>query len=116
MENAGTADPFQVLGISPDADEEQVRARYLDLVKQYPPDRNPEEFRKIRSAFEAVRDPLLIAARLLEPPGDEAPPWSAAIEAQKRLPPPLSPAFLLSLGNRDENHRHTDEKKENVHE
>jgi hypothetical protein len=88
------------LGVSPDADEAQIRARYLELVKQYPPERDPEKFQEIRTAFDAVKDPLSTARRLLEPPGDEAPEWSSLLEAQKQNPPRLSPAFLLSLGNR----------------
>jgi curved DNA-binding protein CbpA len=97
---ATSEDPFQVLGLPRDAGEAEVRARYLELVKQFPPDREPERFRQIRTAFEACKDPLAIANRLIEPPGDEVPDWIAAIEAQKRNPPRMSPAFLLSLGNR----------------
>jgi curved DNA-binding protein CbpA len=101
MKSPATADPFLVLGLPRDAGEAEVRARYLELVKQFPPDREPEKFREIRSAFEACKDPLSIARRLIRPPDDdEVPEWSDAIEAQKRNPPRLSPAFLLSLGNR----------------
>jgi curved DNA-binding protein CbpA len=100
MNSSASADPFLVLGVSRDAGEAEVRARYLELVKQFPPDLAPDKFREIRAAFESVKDPLSIARRLVEPPGDEAPRWSDAIEAQSRNPPRLSPAFLLSLGNR----------------
>jgi curved DNA-binding protein CbpA len=100
MSATGSADPFAVLGVSRDADEAKVRARYLELVKQYPPEREPEKFREIRAAFEAAKDPLSIAKRLIAPPGDNVPQWSDVLEAQKRNPPRLSPAFLLSLGNR----------------
>ena len=100
MNSPLSADPFMTLGVSPDADEAQVRARYLELVKQYPPERDPEKFQEIRAAFDAVKDPLSVARRLIEPPGEEAPQWSSLLEAQKRNPPRLSPAFLLSLGNR----------------
>jgi hypothetical protein len=100
MNTATSADPFTILGVSRDAGEVEVRARYLELVKQYPPAREPEKFREIRAAFEAARDPLAIARRLVMPPDDEVPQWSQVIEAQKRNPPRLTPAFLLSLGNR----------------
>lgn len=100
MNRSTSADPFQVLGLSRDADEAAVRARYLELVKQFPPEREPEKFREIRAAFEAVKDPLSIAGRLIQPPGPETPPWSDVIAEQQRNPPRLSPAFLLSLGNR----------------
>lgn len=103
MNPAASTDPFQVLGLPRDAGEAEVRARYLELVKQFPPEREPEKFREIRAAFEACKDPLAIARRLLEPPGEDVPEWSHAIEAQKRNPPRMSPAFLLSLGNRAAN-------------
>jgi curved DNA-binding protein CbpA len=101
MNTTSPADPFTVLGVPREASEEQIRARYLELVKQHPPDREPEKFREVRAAFEAAKDPLLIARRLIEPPGEEPPSWSEALEKQKRIPPRLSTAFLLSLGNRD---------------
>jgi hypothetical protein len=93
-------DPFEILGLSRDAGEAEVRTRYLELVKQFPPEREPEKFREIRAAYEAAKDPLSIAERLVMPPGEDVPQWSAALEAQKRNPPRMSPAFLLSLGNR----------------
>ena len=102
MTHAMPADHFQVLGVSGDAGDAEIRARYLELVKQYPPDREPEKFREIRAAYEATKDPLSIAGRLIEMPSDEVPPeWSAALESQRRNPPRMSPAFLLSLGNRN---------------
>ncbi len=105
MRSPATADPFLVLGLPRDAGEAEVRARYLELVKQFPPEREPDKFREIRSAFEACKDPLSIARRLTRPPDDEVPKWSQAIEEQKRHPPRLSPAFLLSLGNRSPDDR-----------
>jgi curved DNA-binding protein CbpA len=50
-------DPRDVLGVSPNAGEEEIRAAYLRKVKEYPPDQAPEEFEKVRNAFEALRDP-----------------------------------------------------------
>ncbi|MGH7201626.1 MAG: J domain-containing protein [Planctomycetaceae bacterium] len=103
MNSADSVDPFTVLGVPQDAGEAEIRARYLELVKQFPPERDPDKFREVRAAFEAAKDPLVIAGRLIEPPDAEAPQWSDAIEAQKRNPPRWTPAFLLSLGNRAPN-------------
>ena len=36
-------DPYSVLGISPDASEEEIKSAYRKLVKQYHPDANPQE-------------------------------------------------------------------------
>jgi preprotein translocase subunit Sec63 len=49
-------DPFAVLGISAELDDEAIRRRYLELVKQFPPERQPEKFAEIRRAYEALRD------------------------------------------------------------
>jgi hypothetical protein len=100
MEFLEQADPYAVLGVARDASEAEVRARYLELVKQYPPEQNPDAFRAVRAAFEAAKDPLIIARQLTQPPGLDVPKWSDAIEAQRRIPPRLTSSFILSLGNR----------------
>ena len=50
-------DPREVLGIAVNATEEEIRAAYLTKVKEHSPDRSPEEFEKIRDAYETLRDP-----------------------------------------------------------
>jgi curved DNA-binding protein CbpA len=50
-------DPRQILGVSPEAGDEEIRAAYLRKVKEYPPDRAPREFEKVRDAYETLRDP-----------------------------------------------------------
>jgi curved DNA-binding protein CbpA len=55
-------DPYELLGLPRDADEAAIRARYLELVRESPPDRAPEQFAAIRAAYDSVRDP----ARRLE--------------------------------------------------
>lgn len=100
MSSSTSGDPFQVLGLPQDAGEAEVRARYLELVKQFPPDREPEKFREVRAAYEASKDPLSIAKRLIALPGNDIPQWSAVLQAQRKNPPRLAASFLLSLGNR----------------
>lgn len=51
-------DPFSVLGIKADASEAEVRQRYLELVREFSPDRAPERFAEIRSAYDQIRDPV----------------------------------------------------------
>jgi curved DNA-binding protein CbpA len=50
-------DPRAVLGVNPDDGEEEIRAAYLRKVKEHPPDRSPEEFERIRDAYDSLRDP-----------------------------------------------------------
>ena len=52
------ADPYEVLGLEPGSGDGVVRRRYLELVRQYPPDREPERFAAIRKAYDQLRDPV----------------------------------------------------------
>src|SRR5215831_11715059 len=49
-------DPYQVLGLPPEADDEAIRRRYLELVRQYSPEHHPEKFAAVRAAYEQLRD------------------------------------------------------------
>jgi curved DNA-binding protein CbpA len=49
-------DPYQVLGLSADCDDETIRRRYLELVRQFSPEHHPEKFAAIRAAYESLRD------------------------------------------------------------
>jgi curved DNA-binding protein CbpA len=48
------ADPFTVLGVADDADDAQIRRRYLALVREFPPDRAPARFQELRTAYDAL--------------------------------------------------------------
>lgn len=100
MERNGI-DAFRVLGLSLDATEEQIRARYLELVKLNPPEKDAKKFQSIRHAFEQAQDPLVMAKALAEAPDAEDAPWKPVIEKHKMLKPKLSQSLLLSLGNKD---------------
>jgi curved DNA-binding protein CbpA len=61
--------PFAVLGLEETADDEAVRAAYLAALRTSPPDRDPEGFRRIRAAYEALQDKeRRLALRLFGPP------------------------------------------------
>jgi len=49
-------DPYDILGLSRDSDDAAIRQRYLELVKQHPPDRDPQRFAEVRAAFEKLKD------------------------------------------------------------
>jgi curved DNA-binding protein CbpA len=49
-------DPYAVLGLGPGAEDEQIRAAYLAKLKQFPPDKSPAEFERVRDAYELLRD------------------------------------------------------------
>jgi curved DNA-binding protein CbpA len=61
------SDPHEVLGLPRAAGEAETRRRYLELVRQFPPDRDPARFAEIRAAYDQVRDPVRrLEAQLLE--------------------------------------------------
>lgn len=49
-------DPYAVLGLAADSDDEAIRRRYLELVRQFPPEHHPERFAAVRAAYERLRD------------------------------------------------------------
>ena len=51
-------DPYEVLGLDPSADLATIRRRYLELVRQNSPEREPERFAAIRAAYDELRDPI----------------------------------------------------------
>jgi curved DNA-binding protein CbpA len=50
------SDPYDVLGLAADADDETIRRRYLELVRQFTPEHHPERFAAVRQAYESLRD------------------------------------------------------------
>ena len=57
-------DYYEILGVTPESDEEQIRKRYRQLAMQYHPDRNPddpraeEKFKEIAEAYGVLTDPV----------------------------------------------------------
>ena len=66
-------DAREVLGIPLNAGEEEIRAAYVQKVKEHPPDRAPEQFEKIRDAYETLRDPRRRMRDMLLSADPEAP-------------------------------------------
>ncbi len=47
---------YLILELSPDASDEEIRKHYLQKVKRYSPEREPEMFRRITLAYEGLKD------------------------------------------------------------
>jgi tetratricopeptide (TPR) repeat protein len=47
---------YERLGVDKAADAQQVKRAYYTLVKQFPPERFPEEYKRLRAAYDALSD------------------------------------------------------------
>lgn len=56
MKLPDTDDPYVLLDVRPGATPEQIRRAYLRRVKQWKPDRHPAEFRRVREAYDRLRE------------------------------------------------------------
>jgi curved DNA-binding protein CbpA len=76
---AFSGDPYKVLGVAPEATEEQIRAAYHRLVQAHHPDHNQgsaesaRRFEEIQEAYSRIR-----SLRSARPRVDQAPPPPAA--------------------------------------
>lgn len=48
--------PYDVLRVSPEATDEDIRKAYLAMVRLYPPEQEPERFRQISAAYSLIKD------------------------------------------------------------
>lgn len=88
----------EILGVSADADEATLRARYVQLVREFPPDRVPERFAEIRAAYDELRDPVRMLERKLFHPASTDSLENLAGELRERLRSVRLPVdTLLSL-------------------
>ena len=53
------ADPYTILGLSPDSTDDTIRRQYLTLIRTHSPERDPDRFAEIREAYEKLRDPVV---------------------------------------------------------
>lgn len=71
MKTTPTSDPYKVLGLERQATDAQVKRAYFQLVRAYPPEREPDMFKKVRAAYERLQTPERRARTglfLLQPP------------------------------------------------
>jgi len=93
-------DPYDILGISPGAGEDEVRAAYRRLALRWHPDVNPEpgaaaRFGAILHAYEVLSDPASRRAIDAARPGGVGAPSGLSVEADE-----LGDAFDVFFGGR----------------
>lgn len=60
MSSLPLADARRKLGLSQSCSELELKAAYRAQVRLHPPDREPESFRAVRTAYEALQNPLRV--------------------------------------------------------
>lgn len=55
--NLSSGDPYEVLGLEGGVDARTIKKAYFSLVRDYPPEGQPDAFKIIRAAYERLRDP-----------------------------------------------------------
>ena len=56
-------DPYKVLGLGPDASDEEIKQAYRRLAKKYHPDLNPgdpvaaKKMQQVNAAYEQIKNP-----------------------------------------------------------
>src|SRR5437879_666487 len=87
--------PYKVLGIERDASEAEIKRAYFTLVREHPPERDPDGFKRIRAAYEQLRTSGERAETdlfLIEGPAD-----TLELSSLRRTdvePPPITPEMI----------------------
>lgn len=69
--------PYLILRVSPGASDAEIRRAYLDAIRRFPPEREPERFQTISQAYDQIRDEKSRLNHLLF---DRASPGNTPIE------------------------------------
>ena len=75
--------PQTIIGVTPDATPEEIRAAYLDKIKEYPPEKFPAEFERVRDAYAILSDARYRSRLMLQMTNPEA-PLETLIDHQKQ--------------------------------
>ncbi len=77
-----SSDPYTVLGLPSRAPAREIKRKYFELVRQYPPETHADEFKLVRAAYEKLQTEEAKAETdlfLFQPP----PPWEPRKRASK---------------------------------
>lgn len=95
MTSPAYEDPYVTLGLTRTATMAEIKQAYFTLVRSHPPERDPAGFKRIRAAYERLREPdkraetdMLLIER-----------WPAATRPRRplRFEPRVHPADVIAL-------------------
>lgn len=49
-------DYYQILQVNPNADIKEIKNAYVKMIRKFPPEKEPEQFKRIRKAYEVLSD------------------------------------------------------------
>src|SRR4051812_230515 len=100
-------DPYTLLGVSLDTPLREVKKAYAQLLRRFRPEESPEQFRRIRDAFEAIQYyakfsaphplPLESAEETAPAPADDQSPSPSEIPAEPDFEPAASAVNPLTV-------------------
>ncbi len=97
--------PYIVLGVDKNASTEDIKKAYFSLIRVHTPEKDPEGFKRIRLAYEAIRDLDKRSKTDLfmfnDPYGEFNIPESTGYSFQKEIDLKLVINFLSDLGRSD---------------
>ncbi len=92
------ANPYSILGATPTDDDDAIRRHYVEAVRRFPPERCPEQFARIREAYERIKDEnARLDFLLFNPTQGESIDELIAEERCRTTPKRVGLATLLSL-------------------
>ena len=65
--------PQRILGVAQDAKSGEIRTAYLNKIKEYPPEKSPTEFERVRDAYKILSVPRYRTRLMLQSADPEAP-------------------------------------------
>ena len=93
------SDPFRLLGVTPGVSARDLRKAYLALIRSYKPEHSPEEFKRIREAYESAL-PWAKALEARQVNGEAQPEPSNDFPSGVAPQPPFTPAPSASRPRR----------------
>lgn len=49
---------YDVLGVSEDASQEEIKEAFFELVREHPPEQDPDAYQRLREAYDVLSDPV----------------------------------------------------------